>query len=117
MTGRANLDPATASRRRPFSQYTQPARWAGVAVALLTGFHHFLGAAYTMQCISNRFRVPTFCKVMITSKEFPTYTAVEVEYWTSMLTALFLFGIAIGLAVAPWLGRKLRRVFGFSGQS
>lgn len=110
MSGRANLDPATASRSRPFSQYRQPARWAGVAVALLMGFHHFLGAAYTMQCISNRYRVPTFCKVMITSKEFPSYTAVEVEYWTYMLTALALFGIAIGLAVAPPLARRLRKV-------
>jgi hypothetical protein len=100
---------------RPLYEYRQPVRWIGVGVALLAGFHHFLGAAYTMQCISNRYRVPTFCKVMITSKELTTCTTVEVEYWTYMMTALVLFGTAIGLAVAPALARPLRKVVGAIG--
>lgn len=91
-------------------------RWIGAGVALLTGFNRFVYAAYAMQCISNRYRAARFCRVMPNSKSFPRWTTMEVDYWTYMIPAIVLLGLGIGLAVAPWIGRKLRRLLGFSGQ-
>jgi hypothetical protein len=110
MSSSANLSTATPSRWRRFHHYRRPGRWIGVGLALLAGLYHLVGAAYTMECIFNRYRVPTVCKVMVTSKEFSGFTEVEVDYWTYTGTAVLLFGTAIGLAVAPSLARLVRKL-------
>lgn len=91
-------------------------RWITVGVALLAGFNRLVYAAYAMQCISNRFRAARFCRVMPNSSTFPKWTTMEVDYWTNMIPAIVLLGLGIGLAVAPWIYRKLRGLFGISGQ-
>lgn len=93
------------------------ARRMTVGVVLITGLDQLVSAAYIMEAIANRYRVPTIFKVMHNSALCPRWTSAELEFWTHAMLEIVLLGLGIGLAVAPWLSRKLQRLLGVSGQA